>query len=251
MTIINVQIFDPKNSSYTRRDDLSSCRIYHCSNSECSFLKNKQCSLINHIFMKDCPYGQIFQEKGFSKRTKKYDHWIEEKKEQYKDALNSIQGSPPNKLAIIGDYVYFPYYKLSIQKFYKISDFDEVFVESILRTHTDEIIPLFILHLNEVMPEIYKKLKLEYQKLCKKNNVGRKALLHTISPCTIEFNKEILTWDGEKLYGNLNSCVNIQLYDQNKRPATKEIEISIIPKKDAVVVISNEDQVNPQTIFIN
>lgn len=275
--VIHAHIFNPATSLFkTNANDKAELHTVLCSNSEnCELFKKQQC-VCRHILGGRCPYGKARTEMGYTKRAKNFSSWIEEKKEQHKDVPSlSI---PPSKIAIIGEYIYLPYAHMSMIEsvpllskssalatglpFLKKGDWTFENVCKLIKfrprslfgdeitSYRKEEIPKFITHLKDFDNKMFHKAMEEFPNLKVLSNIGRKAYLKSINSGEVVFDKkgeEKFVWDGKilKFVGNKkltfwNSARNIEKF-----------ELTITPSDSTIVVITDENQVNKDTEFLD
>lgn len=275
--IIHVHVYDPKSNVLGYKSDKSFCRVIECKNSKnCGLYKREQCVCL-HIINSSCVYGKMYKEVGYTQRAMSYYTWLNKQKDKYKDVLNNLT-SFTRKMIYIGDYVFLPYNHITLNDnvvfvkkaslftngmpFLLKTDFTIENILSIctfiphalmggtINSYQDEVVPLFIKHLSEVFPEKYKELCKVYSRaksvVDSYNYVGRKVLLKTISKTDIPFvdiHNAKWIWDGKYLTSK-DSKASFML-------VKKFTEIRITPPEDAVVIISDNDQVDKNTVFID
>lgn len=284
MEVIHAQIFDVKNTVFKQKaSEKSKLTLVSCNNKDnCSLYKNGQCSLIG-MFYDRCQYGKRTQTDGFTKKASKYNSWINENQEKYKDVLNKLK-SATKKIAIVGDYVYLPYAHLNMNKnlpfnnfggfmsdgdkFMLITDFTDEVIHSIITflpqslmggpiySYMKEVVPTFITHLIEVFPDRVKSFIEKYPSLesyfVVKSPIGRKALLHSLKPGTVvtkyhdnnKLKTQHWTWDGEYLT-SIDCGFNFAIVEYD------ECVVKLKPKEKEIVIITNENQVDNNTIYID
>lgn len=285
MKIVHAHVYNPENSLFkSRKNDRAECQVVTCSNSEnCGLFKRGECATIAMLDARNCPYGKKSYEYGFTRKARGFGKWISERKEKYKDALGKL-GSYKKKLAIVGDYVFLPYAHMNMNKdlpvsshgsfmnngshFIDIKAFDVNLIMNIIRfrpqalfggeitSYQKEVVPMFVMHLKEEMPEMYALVvkEHEYVENIIKNfsPVGRKALVHTLRPGTVvtkyhdttKLSTQHWTWDGEYLSStDAGMTFAIVNYD--------ECIIKMRPKKGEAVVITSEDQVDENTEYVD
>lgn len=276
--VINVGLYGGK-SIFTNQETPLRAEIIYCDKfNNCSYYKNCQCLNVTAPFSNRCKYGRISVIYGYTSRAKKYHEFKSKYKrhEQY-DKLDH----PPRKLGLIGDEVVFPYPHISIDKELNINN-DSGFVNTIafipcerfsvdfikkicsfrprsllgneIRDYQMNIVPLFLAHLKELLPEKYTEVKEKYPDLIQEiTYVGRTALLKTINPSYVhyrshnypQFNEEWY-WDGEFLIfknGYVKSFSVTKDYEI--------VEIKIKPSEKSTIRISNNDQVSDNTVFVD
>ena len=110
-------------------------------------------------------------------------------------------------------------------------------------------VPKFIKHLSEKMPDTYKELCLKYERAAQIEKdysyIGRKALLSTIAPNVgelVDIHKGSWAWDGKYLT-SYNSHASFML-------TSKFSEIRVIPSENVEIKITDDKQVNKNTVFL-
>lgn len=125
----------------------------------------------------------------------------------------------------------------------------EAFIGGYILYYQEKEVPKFIKWLKDIDKDLFEEVKrLAPKYFTSISNVGRKAILQTLNPNVGTFKDihgGIWTWDGEYLYSN-NSQGSFMIIESNE---TEECRIK--PKGNAVVVVSDELQVNDNTEFIN
>jgi len=286
-TLISAVIWSPQEKQLFFKPtikDKSKCTLYYCEKADtCELLKRGQC-INNLVFGCKCPHGHIEVILGFNKKSKQCRPWIEQMKKEYGE-YKRIKGSPPNKLAIVGDWVYIPYAHMTMNTSLPVERHDSLFVsgtpyikieqftigviKSIVDFHPralmggeitqyqEETIPTFLIHLMEVFPFLYSeliKLYPEYiakYELVDKSCIGRTALLKTTNPYNISIGKHTFSWNGTHLISINYDTLWIDVKNANGSKAIKDISVSIVPADDAVIKIENDGQVNDNTVFID
>jgi hypothetical protein len=265
--IIHANVYNPKKALFKDTNDRAECQTINCSNSEnCDLYKRQQCAIRNGLYRTPCPYGKWITEEGYTKRARKFSSWIAERKEKYKD-VGFLKAA--TKLGIVGEYVFLPYdyiggtqgLGLKNNIFIKLEEFTEEYIIDIcerrpldmmggeIKSYQKEIVPLFLIHLKEIMPDIYRKLSeiwLPAKKIVENySNVGRKALLSSIrpnGPAFVDCHGGEWIWDGTYLtMTNRQSALTF----------VKSCEQRLKPYPDVVVKISSDEQVDENTIFVD
>jgi len=281
---IHAFIWNPKTSFFkSAANDTAYCEVYYCSiPSTCPLLKAGQC-INDVIFGSKCPFGHKTKENGPTKRSKKCSEWVRDKKEKF-GQYKQVKGNPSKKMIVIGDYVYLPYSFIDmntgvpflkhshffssgqpfisigsfVQSIKKIVDFKpQAMIGGEITEYQKTSVPQFLVHLQEVFPDYYKQLitdNPEYvarYNLSTKDYVGRKAILRTINPCEVAIDKNVFTWDGVKLVSKVFDTLWINVKDTNDYRAIEKIDVVIVPTDKAITVITNNSQVNQNTIFVD
>jgi len=279
--VINVGLYGGKGLFGGKETPLEASIISCDKYEQCSYFKNNQCLKVRSFLSPVCKYGRVNNVKGYTSRAAKYHSF---KKQWQEHEKYSKLKYPPQKLGLIGEEIVFPYPYIRITQTedgnIKLSDPDfgsniafiakEYFTIDLIKRicnfrplammggvitdYQSKIVPLFLAHLKEVLPDKYEELRKENSDLTKEvSYVGRKALLKTINPSDVfykssnypQFNEK-WHWDGEMLtfLSGYVSSFNI----------TKDYtiaEIKIIPSDKSVITISNNGQVTEETVFID
>ncbi|NGP60001.1 hypothetical protein FLT15_17135 [Paenibacillus thiaminolyticus] len=279
-TVINVGLYGGK-GLLVGETPLEASIIYCDKYDKCSYYRNHQCLCVRSIGSSGCKFGRAITERGYTSRAKKY-HEFRNKwttNERYSKLKH-----PKDKLGLIDDVVVFPYPFIRVSdrdgqlkvespswsgsdtSFIPLDDFTPELIKQIcsyrpmavmggeIKDYQKKIVPLFLSHLAEVIPDKYKEFTTEFPEYLKKHDyVGRKALLKSIAPSKVEykssnypqFNEE-WHWDGEKLKYQSGHVYEFRV--------TKDYdieEITIIPRDNAIVTISDNNQVTFETVFID
>jgi len=135
-----------------------------------------------------------------------------------------------------------------------------LFGGSITSYRTEEL-PLFLIHLEEVMPTVYAQIADKYPAIIKamvpekKNYVGRTAVLQTVVPCVFftsgsrdgEYRVQ-WTWDGTKLTTDTRHAY-AQTWGEVQN--FEKVSTTIIPNEKTTIKITDNAQVNSSTVFID
>lgn len=270
-------VWDPSNSLFKqKKSEKAIGHVITCKCPEkCELYQKGQCMMIKNR----CPYGHHYSSTGFSRLALKYRSWINEFKEAHKEACSS-KLTHPKKLEYFLDMVYIPisYWNLnehvqficgkgfftSEQPVVLRKDFTPEFIsEQILNfkpyalfggqitDFQEKEVPKFLIWLKQLDPDLYDKvyaLNPDHAAFSNITNIGRKAILQTLNPnigTFTDIHGGVWTWDGEYLYSN-NSHFSFTLIDNHE---TEQIRLK--PNKNVTVKISDENQVNDKTEFIN
>jgi len=274
--VIHSHVYDPKHSLFkSSPNEHAKCFTVSCKGRDrCGLHAKGQCSEVNFLGG-SCPYGKSFREQGPTKRSHGMGKWVKEKEESFKAVLDKMSATS-DVLAIVGDYVFLPYSHMSMNKdapflshshlfsngiaFMPLEKLTEDVILSILdfrpmaliggeiKSYQKEVVPLFIAHLRERMPELFTRVAIKRPGLAYQaeafSPVGRKALLRTMAKGSV-FHKsnESWTWDGEYLVStDLRILFCIVPYN--------EVSAKIKPARDAVVAVEDPGQVTPETVFV-
>ncbi len=277
--VVTAHIFQPHNSLFKEaKNTKSECQAIRCCNSEnCGLYSRGRCSWMTPIGYHKCPYGKYNKEIGPTKRAKTYLKWIKERQTRYEGLLDKLK-MHLNVLAKVGDYIFLPYSYMTdnesipflahggffrtgngfllkenftIDNIILICNFIPLAMTGgAIPSYQKEEVPKFIQHLSENMPDVYSELCLKYDRAIKIVNensyVGREALLSTLVPNIGEFidiHKGSWIWDGKYLTSH-NSKASFML-------SNKFFEIRILPDEKCKVKITDNNQVNKDTVLID
>ena len=291
MKPIHFHIYDPRERQLffkSKANDHAKAYIIKCGNSEnCDLFKKGQCAWKPTFGFTRCPHGTYQELQGPTKRARSIGEWVRKLREEYKGVPYIKE--PVDKIAVVGDYIYAPYSHANmnekvpylskggafmsgsdlikkedwtLETIQKIIDFvPYALFGGAITDYQQKIVPKFLLHLEEVMPGMYSeliKVRPEYlvrYNLINKNHVGRKALLKTISPCTFtskgsrEGNYRVTwVWDGKVLTTNSEHAYNSTWGDVDNADG---IALTLTPSDRTIFVITDNAQVNPQTVFVD
>ena len=277
--IIYAYVRDPNSSVFkSSAKDKESCDTIECNNfKNCGLYLRGECSFLSAFGWQKCPYGKFHKEEGYTKKAAAYSKWINDRKEKYKDITYKLS-SHKNVMAIVGDYVFLPYSHITMNEYVpflakggflaKENCFlkkEHFTIDNIIgicefrpyammggeiTSYQNEVVPKFIKHLSEVMPNVYDELCKVYEKAKEINleftNIGRKASLYTITPNVgklVDCHKAEWKWDGEYLT-SYNSKASFMLVNNF-------LEIRVKPAGNCEILITDEGQVNDHTKFLS
>lgn len=281
MDIINVGLYGGKGIFGGRETPLEA-DIIHCDKYEkCSYYKNNTCLNVRALFSSYCKFGRIQRVTGYTSRAKKYSEFRE--KWRNHDEYSKLR-YPEKKLGLIDGYVVIPYpfinltekenktveidmkYFSSNTSFISIESFTPHLINRICRhrpyammggeikDYQNKYVPLFLAHLKEVMLDVYESFIREFPEYEKDIDYrGRKAYLKTINPSHVlytsvnypKFNEKWF-WDGEILTyesGYVDKVNIVKDYEV--------ISFKIKPGDKTTIVISDNSQVNENTVFVD
>lgn len=269
MKEIKSWVFDPSTSILRQsKNEQAIGFTIKCNNHEnCGAFRDGECNMI-HTFG-HCPYGEKEEEKGCPRTSKDFSSWISDFKEKHAESIPNAIG-PTSKLYYVGDFVYIhnsdiinPNYARE-NKLYHNKDFINK------KDFTAEFIAKQIMeYKRDVSKKISKfdesqKIKLMYrildvdEKLWNEilefgygeyvtSDIGRYAVLNTLTPHKGVFtdsNGDICSYDGKYLYYNRNN--NVTMFGSNETEG-----IRIKPSPNFCVFIGDDEQVNPNTVFVD
>lgn len=270
-------VYDPANSFFKRKKTEKAIgRIISCDCPEkCALFAKGNCV----VFDNNCPYGGMLATAGFSRMSMKYNQWIDNFKKNHAEAY-AINLSQPKKLEYFMDLVYVPIAHLGLNDSIEFVDgggffnttkpivkrehFTAEFISEqivnfkpiammggVIQSYQEKEVPKFLIWLKELDPDLFEKVKAlnpEHPVFTGLTNVGRKAVLQTLSPnvgAFVDIHKGVWTWDGEYLYSK-NSHFSFAIIESRE---TEECRLK--PNRNVVVVVTDDAQVNENTEFIN
>lgn len=276
---IGAWVWNPANTLFKqKKSEKAVGHILYCECPEkCELYAKGKCVLYDN----KCPYGSRGKVIGYSRMAKGFRTWINDFEKAHKDVLGS-KLTQPKKVEYFMDLVYIPISYLGLNKDIEFVDgggsgffngkpilkracFNaeliskqivnyvprSLFGNNEIMDYQKEEVPKFLIWLKELDPVLYEKVKEmnpEHHGFASMTNVGRKAILQTLTPNVGTFTDihgGIWTWDGEYLSSN-NTHGSFMLIE------TRDIqECRLKPKGNAVVKVSDEAQVNCNTEFID
>jgi hypothetical protein len=281
MEIINVNLYGGKGIFGGRETALEASIVYCDKYETCSYYKNNKCLNVRCFLSSRCKYGNVSNITGYTSKAAKYYGF---KTEWQKHEKYSKLDYPSTKLGLIDGVVVFPYPYICIKESENggliiddpgfgnsasFIDYDKFTVDIIksicdfrpqaimggeIMSYKRETVPLFLSHLKEILPERYKELTDKYAEIGKEiNYVGRKALLKTINPSSVQYKSQRYPqfnsqwyWDGEIL---IYKSGYISSFDITKDYEIQEIKLK--PSDKSTVIILNNEQVNENTILVD
>lgn len=271
-------VWNPENALFKqKKSEKAVGYIYSCKCPEkCELYAKGNCVMLKNY----CPYGSKNTTVGYSRMARKFSSWIYEFMDKHKDACNA-KLTQPGKMEYFMDLVYIPISFLGLNEniefvsgggffsnnlpIIKRSDFDnEEFISKrivnfhpralmggVIWDYQEKEIPKFLQWLKDLDPALFDKVKalnLDHPAFAKMTNVGRKAVLQTLNPnigTFVDPDGRIWTWDGKYLYSS-----NARFYGAILK--TEEIqECRLKPKDHAIVKVTDDNQVNNNTVFID
>lgn len=282
MKEINVGLYGGKGIFGGRETPLEASVISCDTHEKCSYYQNGHCLLVRAFGSTGCKFGSVSTIKGYTSRAKKYGEF--KRKWQEHENYGKLK-HPPTKLGLIDGFIVFPYPHVRIEQsetgkwvlkdpsfsnrkpyipideftsdlIYRICSYKpQAMMGGTIRSYQEETVPLFLAHLKEILPDKYESFIKAYPQFGKKeiNYVGRKALLKTIQPSTIyrksrqypELSSEWY-WDGEFLIYQNGYVSGFSVIDHYEIE-----EIKLKPSDEATVVITDNEQVTEDTVFVD
>lgn len=264
--LVHAHVYNPATPSLFIKGKKTDPAEYHtvsCSESaRCELFARGQCAA--RTFMgAGCLYGRASTERGPTQRAKTFYEWVRDHKAEA-EKIGSL-AAPVERLARIADMIWLPYSFMDVvltndqhsrQKFVPVADFTAALIVRLcaarpmslfggeITDYQRKSVPLFVAHLSETYPDLLREaapLSPRIQAILPTlTKVGRKAKLHTLRPSIGTF--EGWTWDGTHM---------ISADRRTFPPFTKfsATEMRITPAQNAVVTITDDAQVTPETVF--
>lgn len=274
---INAWVWNPANSLFKqKKTEKAIGHIIYCECPEMCELHAKGCCL---AYDNNCPHGSRGRVTGYSRMASKFNSWIRDFEQAHKDVYKTGLVKP-KKLEYFMDLVYIPISYLNLNEkiefvygggvFSNVKPvirrelFNEDFITEqiinfipyalfggIISDYQEKEVPKFLLWLKQLDPQLYEKVKAmnpNHHGFINMTNVGRKAILQTLTPNVGTFTDihgGVWTWDGEYIYSN-NTHASFTLIE------TREIqECRLKPKGNVAVKVCDDAQVNDNTEFID
>ena len=266
--IVHFNLFNPTRALFKQnKNSRAEVDLISCSNSDnCNLFDRGECVCMAGLWGKRCKYGRKIKQIGFTPRARKFSSWCEEQRKKY-EGVGFLKS--PESLGIVGDFVFLPYAHMDMAKgipwegsLLKIEDFTvdniiflvkfkpQAMLGGEIRSYQKKIPPIFLKHLSEQFPELFKQVvdsdDYSRSRFSEFTNIGRKAILETTTKDVGQY-KDIhgglWAWDGSCLHSE-NSHASFMLVSEFKK-------ITIIPEAKQVVKITDENQVNKSTVFID
>lgn len=282
MDVINVGLYGGKGIFGGRETPLEASVISCDKYKECSFFESGNCLNVRAPFKGGCKHGKVQTVKGYTSRAKKYGEF--RRKWAGHDQYNELR-SPTTKLGVIDGEVIFPYPYIRLKQneygdwvttsmsfgsnvvYIDLEDFTPDLIRTIctckpqammggeITEYQKKTVPLILSHIKEVLPKKYDEFINEYPEYMGEeiNYIGRKALLSTVKESLVhykssnypKFNEE-WNWDGEYL-----TYVSGYVSTFNVTKDYDVVEITIKPKENATIIISSNEQVKGNTVFLD
>jgi hypothetical protein len=276
--VVSRRVFDPVRSFFKQpANSRAECSTIRCQLDKCPLRDVGSCTYSPILGWDACPYGKFSKENGPTKRARSVHKWVADKKAEFPDAPRL--GSPPRKLAFIGDYVYLPYAHMTnneevpflgesgalkkgraflprsgwtIDTVLSLLDFlPQALFGGEIKSYQEKEVPKFRDHLRELDPGMWQQLvekRPDYDTT--PDHVGRTALLRTLnSPIEWETKHDRYRvrwkWDGSTLF-----TTSANAYDSTwGKIELESVEIRGVPAADATLKIQYNAWVNEGTQF--
>ncbi len=268
MKLVHAHVFNPAAPNPIFKPKKSDKAEYHtvaCAVSDqCELFARGQC-IERQMMGRGCPHGRAGREFGPTQKARNFYEWLQDRRA--KAAEIGRLDAPVKRLARVVGAIWLPYSFMDMAltgdafgklEFVPVADFTPALIARLcearpralfggeITEYQDKSVPLFVAHLSESYPDLLREaaaLSPRIQAvLATLTKVGRKAKLHTLRPSVGTF--EGWTWDGTYM-----TSADPQAFP----PFTKfgAQEVRILPAGDAVVRITDDQQVTPDTVFLD
>jgi hypothetical protein len=280
MKKINVQIYGGK-SIFGGKEERCNVDIAYCDKCDsCSFYKNGTC--FNAGRWKDnCKLGHKERIIGYTSRASKYYEFYNQYK---KDELYDKLKEPESRIGIVDDTVILNINLMQIDDTLKVKEdvglgrtslqyipleqFTNQLIKdicdlrprrwldyTIIESYYEKEIPYFLDDLKRNFRDIYNRFVAEYPQYDKSiNYVGREALLSTINKgITLEYKSRNYPSLNETWFWNGKTLKYVSGYVDKSNICHRKsiVNFEIEPTDDATIEITNNNQVNESTKFVN
>lgn len=276
MKLIHAHVFNPMEPNFLFKPKKTEPASYHtvsCTQSHrCELFARGQC-VARNPFAGGCMYGRASTVQGPTHRARGFYDWIRTHKEMASKVGHL--DAPSGRLAKVGDYIYLPYahmgaaikgdgnigniLQMSQGSFLPFEQFTSDMIGRIcsarpqalmggtIAAYQAESVPKFVAHLSETYPELLAeaaKTSLHVQRIVASlTKVGRKARLRTLRPNVGTFEGG-WKWDG--VFMSSDEKASFSAFTK-----FNAVHMRIIPGDAAVVVVTDNAQVTPETEFID
>lgn len=276
--LIHAHVYDPNQPNIffkAKANDHAELHTVSCATSDrCELYARGECAARG--FLSGCIYGRANRTSGPTKRSQSCRTWVRERKAETA-AVGQLQ-SPVAKMARIGEHIWLPYSHIDIvltgevnlgsswrQQFVLFTAFTAQLVAKIcdgrpcslfggeITDYQRVEVPKFVNHLIELYPDLAREAApMSYRlrgMMATLTKVGRKARVWTLLPNVGLFHGGASSpacwrWDGEALTTE----------DRRGFPPFTPfdaVEVRVVPGKDAVVVVTDDAQIGPNTILVD
>lgn len=281
MDVIHVGLYGGK-SIFGGREQPLTVDVLRCDRyNKCSYYKNKTCLKVRSFLGIRCKYGERQSIKGYTSRAKKY---YEFKSKWDSHEKKSELKYPETKLGVVDDYVVIPYPYIAIEEkddgevivslehlstrsnWISLKNFTPSLINEIcshkprammggeIKDFQKKYVPLFLAHLKETLPDKYAEFVKQFPKYDTEiDYVGRTAYLKTINPSVVCYQSERYPNLNEEWYwnGEILTFENGYASSVNITKGYDILEFKIKPSDKSQIVISDNKQVNENTIFVD
>lgn len=273
--LIDWRLSKPHNSMFKQfRNDKAQFKLVYCDNSEnCEAYKKGACVMFSFSAQK-CPHGTKSVETGFTPKARKYFEWIKEREDRVKDIPQLDEQA---HMFSTGEYIWNRFDNWTNdsrmnesnkrimfaagKQFIPKNDFTPEFIQKMIearpqamfggtiKSWTEKDVPRMVRQIKTAFPDIYEAWASKYpahaEQYANISDVGRKAILQTLSPGVVINNKKkgIMVWDGEYV-----TCDNFyDLWFDIKGHASVKIK----PRERFAIEVISDNLVNDNTEFVD
>ncbi len=260
--IISAWVYDPTKSIFCDKNGRAARYRISCQNPEgCDiFTKQNSCLLTG---ISGCKFGRKSRVEGPTKRAGGFRSWINDQTRENSEHIGKLDSLKAwNRIALINGYYYLPYSHMDSglfrtdqsplkEKWVAQPDLNADLLNRLcvhvpygfdgpIRSYQRDVVPKFIADLRMFYPSLYDMLS-DDQKARTTSSVGRQADLTTCLPGKYKLGTQVWDWDGKELTGG------IMLF----QPAPGKCSITITPDEGSPVKITSDEQVGPDTVFLD
>jgi len=260
--VIAAWVYNPENNLFGDKSGKAVRYRISCQNPEgCDiFTKQNSCLLTG---ISGCQFGRKSMIEGPTKRSRTFRSWMDEQKKENAEFIGKLGSLRAwNRIALINGYYYLPYSHMDAgifrvnqsplkDKWVLQEELDAGLLErlcsqvpygfgGVIASYQRDVVPKFIADLRMFYPALFELLP-DHQKARTISFIGRKADLTTCLPGRYKLGTEMWDWDGKSLTGGK------MLF----QPAPGTCLITVSPNKGAPVTITSDDQVGPETMFLD
>ena len=267
MDLINAFVYDPLEYRFSKPSDKARVTLTLCEKSDTCILLNTTGTCL--MFYRSCPNGKQTRMEGYTTRARKFREWITANRVKYAKYLGKVKSADTSRIVSVGTHMYVPQADIiptmygkdtfGAVSFLPVSDWT---VENIANAglnaskvhgrwserYIKRSLTPFLKQVREATrgTDVFEKVCELYpraRELVRTTDVGRKALLRTLTPNVGEFRTssattDSWTWDGTYLHGHMNGLLTIA------KGAAR-----VTPDPETYVTITDDGQVNDTTIF--
>ena len=256
---IHAHVFDPRNSLFPSRSNKAQTSIISCAHADtCSLHAQGTCLRLQ--VLGSCPFGNSHHTTGPTPRARGLSSWLTKERERTQDIPRLHVKTQCNRIARMHDSYYLPYAHMCAakspfpRKWVKIENFTADRIDAVTRyqprdlfghviaDYQKNIVPKFLADLRDFVPEIFAQLpNATKARLDNLSYIGRKADITTCQPGSYAFGNTTWTWDGAAL---TSTFIHLA-------PVKGDTFARIIPDPGQPVTITRNDQVGPDTVFLD
>lgn len=288
MKLIHAHVFDPSLGSIfggkVPKNRKSAYITIACEKSDsCELYKRGECVLRSIAIGggTGCPHGEKREEVGYTQRARKSNKWIEEK-ENLAKGIGELKrpSGEDTRLFSVGDYYLLPDAFTFLDNYENTSHLidEKIVIKQRFILKEDLKKPEIMKHLISYKPKTafageitrYQKIgvaslldsiakffpelqetveKAGYNLPEVKSNIGRYALLKTLSPGEVQFDKKFgkWEWDGQVAKKEETAKLGMGLIGVD----FERMDITVTPSDNTKVIVLSEDLINEETVFLD